>query len=78
MSIFKKLLWPFLLCLTLGLAPYSPPHIIGKIKWIAGGANGMTATDYFDLILHGAPWIYLLFMIISIISNYLNTRKTAE
>ena len=31
-----------LLCLTLGLAPFFPePHLWGKIKWIAGGANGM-------------------------------------
>ena len=49
------------LSLTLGLAPFFPePHIWGKIKWIAGGAVGMTAIDYFDLVLHGSPWVYLL------------------
>ncbi|MEZ5023411.1 MAG: hypothetical protein R2728_09150 [Chitinophagales bacterium] len=50
-----------LLCLTLGLAPFQPePHIWGKIKWIAGGANGMQPMDWFDFFLHGFPWILLL------------------
>ncbi len=49
------------LCLTLGLAPFSPePHIIGKLKWIAGGANGMKLMDWFDTLLHGTPWIALM------------------
>jgi len=50
-----------LLCLTLGLAPFFPePHIWGKLKWIAGGAEGMTATDWFDVLLHGAPFLLLI------------------
>lgn len=49
------------MCLTLGLAPFFPePHIVGKIKWLAGGANGMTAKDYFDVLLHGFPFVLLL------------------
>lgn len=47
--------------LTLGLAPFVPePHIWGKLKWIAGGGNGMQAMDFFDLALHGIPWVLLL------------------
>ncbi len=47
-------------CLTLGLAPFFPePHIWGKLKWIAGGATGMSAMDWFDTIFHGLPWILL-------------------
>jgi hypothetical protein len=47
--------------LTLGLAPFLPePHILGKIRWIAGGAVGMGAMDWFDTFLHGTPWILLL------------------
>lgn len=54
-----------LLVLTLGLAPYTPePHIWGKIKWVMGGANGMQIMDYFDLVLHGTPWVYLIFELI--------------
>lgn len=50
-----------LLCLTLGLAPFFPePHLLGKIKWISGGAKGMMAKDYFDVLLHGFPFILLL------------------
>lgn len=52
-------------CLTLGLAPFFPePHIWGKIKWIAGGANGMGLADWFDTLFHGAPWIWLVVFLI--------------
>ena len=58
-----------LLCLTLGLAPFFPePHIWGKIKWILGGANGMKLKDWFDVILHGFPW--LLFIRIIFIKTF--------
>jgi hypothetical protein len=51
--------------LTLGLAPFIPePHIIGKIRWLAGGGVGMGAMDYFDVVLHGAPWLWLLVSLI--------------
>lgn len=50
-----------LLCLTLGMAPFFPePHVWGKIKWVAGGAVGMNAMDWFDLVFHGFPFILLL------------------
>ena len=51
--------------LTLGLAPFFPePHILGKIRWIMGGAVGMQAIDWFDFFFHGAPWFLLIGMII--------------
>lgn len=51
--------------LTLGLAPFNPPHILGKLQWIFGGnafsgKNAMTSQDWFDVLLHGSPWILLL------------------
>lgn len=46
--------------LTLGLAPFTPPHIWGKIQWIAGGAHGMQPIDWFDFVLHGTPWVLLI------------------
>lgn len=47
-------------CLVLGLAPFYPePHIWGKIKWIAGGAVGMTTMDWIDVLWHGWPFILL-------------------
>ncbi|MDN3203388.1 hypothetical protein [Algoriphagus sediminis] len=62
--------WSFFLVisLTLGLAPFKPePHLFGKIKWVMGGAKGMQAMDWFDLLLHGTPWILLLFSLIAIL-----------
>ena len=47
--------------LTLGLAPFFPePHIVGKVRWIAGGAKGMQLIDWFDTLLHGVPWLFLV------------------
>ena len=60
MKIFNN--WPMviLLCVTLGLAPFNPePHILGKVRWIAGGAEGMKTVDWFDTLLHGIPWLLL-------------------
>jgi len=60
-----------LACLTLGLAPYFPePHIVGKVRWLLGGAAGMQPMDWFDLLLHGLPWILLLRLVA------LSVRKT--
>lgn len=50
-----------ILCFTLGLAPFVPePHIWGKLRWVAGGAIGMKPMDWFDMLLHGLPWLVLL------------------
>lgn len=59
-----------LLCLTLGLAPFFPePHIIGKLKWVIGGANGMVLMDWFDVLLHGFPFILLIRLILLKLKN---------
>lgn len=56
--------WALFSC-TLGLAPFFPePHIWGKLKWIAGGAVGMGAMDWFDVLLHGTPWVGLLVVLV--------------
>jgi hypothetical protein len=59
--------WKFVImaCLTLGLAPFVPePHLLGKLRWVAGGAIGMQPLDWFDLLLHGFPYLLLLRLII--------------
>jgi len=62
-------------CLTLGLAPFFPePHIWGKLKWIAGGADGMTVTDWFDVLLHGLPFV-LLIRIVFVQFNIFSKKK---
>jgi hypothetical protein len=51
--------------LTLGLAPFVPePHILGKVKWILGGANGMGLMDWFDFLMHGTPFFLLIFSLL--------------
>ena len=61
MKVFNQWRIVLLLCLTLGLAPYSPePHLLGQIRWIAGGAIGMKASDWFDVVLHGFPFVLLI------------------
>ena len=55
--------WKFvgILCLTLGLAPFYPePHLLGKLRWIAGGAEGMQLMDWWDVFMHGVPWLLAL------------------
>ena len=60
--------------LTLGLAPFNPPHIWGKLQWILGGnafsgENAMQFKDYFDVFLHGSPWILLAISLTLVISQ---------
>ncbi len=48
-----------ILALTLGLAPFTPePHIWEKLKMLASGEL-VRAVDWFDLLLHGVPWVVL-------------------
>jgi len=66
----SKLSLAIMLSLTLGLAPFFPePHIWGKLKWVVGGANGMTAMDYFDLVLHGTPWVFLMVQLMKTVTK---------
>lgn len=46
-------------CLTLGLAPFAPPHIVEKLQMLAKGKL-VRPIDWFDLFFHGIPWILLL------------------
>lgn len=60
-SKYQNFLIALVASLTLGLAPFLPePHLFGKIKWVLGGADGMQPMDWFDLAMHGAPWVWLV------------------
>lgn len=48
-----------LLCLTIGLAPFAPPHLLEKVQMLVEGRL-VRAIDWFDLLLHAAPWFLLL------------------
>jgi hypothetical protein len=60
-KIIEELPWPIVLlvCLTLGLAPFSPPHILEKLQMLAAGKL-VKPIDWFDLFLHGTPWLILI------------------
>ena len=61
LEIINNWKWMLLLSLTLGLAPFTPePHIWGKLQWIAGGAEGMGLMDWWDTLMHGAPFVLFL------------------
>lgn len=48
-----------LAALTLGLAPFVPePHLWQKLKMLAAGEL-VRPIDWFDLVLHAAPWVLL-------------------
>jgi hypothetical protein len=60
-KLLSKLPLPLLvvLCLTLGLAPFTPqPHLLEKLEMLVSGEL-VVPIDIFDLLLHGAPWMLL-------------------
>jgi len=61
-TLQRKTILALIASLTLGLAPFTPePHLFGKIKWVMGGAEGMQLMDYWDLIMHGLPFLFLFY-----------------
>lgn len=62
--------------LTLGLAPFVPePHLFGKIRWVLGGAEGMQMMDWFDLFMHGAPFLWLIYELTKFVRMKYKTEK---
>ena len=64
MKILKKIAkipWNYIIigCLSLGLAPFAPPHIVEKFMMLINGKL-TKAIDWFDFLYHGIPWILLL------------------
>ncbi|NND34401.1 MAG: hypothetical protein HKN76_17585 [Saprospiraceae bacterium] len=72
----SKLIFALVASLTLGLAPFLPePHLIGKLRWLWGGGHGMQVADYFDLVMHGAPWLFLVYYLIKWGFRKVNSRS---
>lgn len=61
MEFLSKLPWGLLIlaCLTLGLAPFAPPHIWEKLQMLVKGRL-VRPIDWFDFLLHGTPWVLLI------------------
>jgi len=60
MEFMPKVPWGLVViaCLTLGLAPFAPPHLLEKLQMLARGQL-VRPVDWFDLMLHGTPWLLL-------------------
>jgi hypothetical protein len=72
----NNLLLALIATLTLGLAPFFPePHFFGKVKWVLGGANGMKPMDWFDLVMHGAPWVWLAVELIRLLVKKVKAKQ---
>lgn len=55
----SSLVFPLVSVLTLGLAPFYPhPHIWKQLANLVHGRL-VAPIDVFDLLLHGAPWVWL-------------------
>lgn len=66
--------------LSIGLAPFNPPHIWGKLQWIWGGGafsgtQPMQLMDWLDLLMHGTPWVLLLISATLIIAKKIKTNR---
>ncbi len=61
MSFLDRIPWTLVLvlCLTLGLAPFQPPHIWEKLRMLVRGEL-VRPVDIFDFVLHGVPWAILV------------------
>ena len=61
LGFVQKLPWIVVigLCLTLGLAPFTPPHVWEKLQMLFEGRLSRPI-DWFDFFLHGVPWVILI------------------
>ncbi len=66
MNYIAKLPWGLVIiaCLTLGLAPFFPPHIWEKLVMLKNGTLSRPI-DWFDLFYHGLPWMLLILKAVS-------------
>jgi hypothetical protein len=66
----SSLPWGLLIiaCLTIGLAPFNPPHIWEKLQMLSRGRL-IRPLDWFDLFLHGTPWLLLVLKAIFSVSK---------
>ncbi|MDR9502327.1 MAG: RND transporter [Desulfurivibrionaceae bacterium] len=72
-ALMAHLDWPLLvvLCLTLGLAPFTPPHILEKLQMLSEGTL-KRPLDWFDLFFHGIPWLLLIIKALyALVDSYL-------
>ncbi len=61
MSWLDQIPWTvvLILCLTVGLAPFAPPHLWEKLQMLLEGRL-VRLIDWFDLLFHATPWLLLV------------------
>ena len=64
-SFLDRITWEvaIIASLTLGLAPFRPPHLWEKLVMLSRGEL-RRPLDWFDFFLHGAPWVILILKIV--------------
>lgn len=64
LSLVDQVNWVIIiiLCATIGLAPFSPPHFFEKLSMLIKGKL-IKPLDWFDFVLHGFPWFMLILKI---------------
>ena len=76
LSLVSKINWPILIvtCATIGLAPLFPePHVWEKLRMMVQG-NLIRAIDWFDLLMHGTPWVLVVLRSGELSADVLMTR----
>ena len=60
-ELIDKIPWEIavLLVVSIGLAPYKPPHVWEKLRMLSEGTL-KRPIDWFDLLMHGTPWVILI------------------
>jgi len=65
-------------CVTLGLAPFPmkpEPHILEKLNMLFSGSLNKPI-DIFDLLMHGAPWGFFIYLGIRDLISLVQGKKT--
>ena len=70
MQFIRNLPWSLVIvgCLTLGLAPFYPPHIWEKLVMLFRGELARPV-DWFDLLYHSIPWVLLVVKAVATMSQ---------
>lgn len=55
----NKISMALIASLTLGLAPFNPPHLWKQFNNLRYGRD-MLLMDWVDIVMHGAPWVFLI------------------
>lgn len=69
MKFISQIPWGLIIiaCLSLGLAPFNPPHVWSKFILLIHGELS-AGVDLWDLFFHSVPWLLLVLKAIVTVS----------